>query len=109
MKVFIPFSPRSFEGIVRDTLAYLALQGVEYVEVIALVCEGEDGPTDDQVDDRVFVREDGACLDFIPPTIDDMVVVNGGPTQLGYAAARIQAGRHLNVQRDGVVELTEQY
>lgn len=99
--VYIPYSPRSFEGIVRDTLAYLG--DGDFVPV-ALVKEGEQGP-------------DGYChltvdrFGQVPGSRAqprDIAVVNGGPTELGFAAATLRVDRHLNVQPDGVTLLGAQ-
>lgn len=99
--VFVPFSPRSFDGIAADVI-----RAMPDAEVIALVIEGEvppDGMRHLLVSKTghfgLFAFEQGTTLS---------VVANGGPTPLGVGAVLLSQRlgcKLLNVQRDGVVEI----
>lgn len=95
-KIYIPYSPRSFENIRKDAENWLADQGHHDVQVVALVLIGEQPPSGVDV-----VRVDKTGKAEEPLVGPGWAVCNGGTTQLGYAAAQADCVP-LNVQSDGV-------
>jgi len=97
--VFVPYSPRSFAGIVGDVTRQWP-----NAEVIPLVLEGETPP--DGTGRSLEVDESGHFdLFAVPSGTAIMVVANGGPTPLGVAAVLLSLrlkGQLWNIQRDSV-------
>jgi len=96
--VFIPYSPRSFSGIVTDVTKQWP-----NAEVIPMVLEGEQSP--DGYGRSLSVDEAGYFELFLTPKgVGIVVVANGGPTPLGVAAVLLSqrvGGSLWNIQRDG--------
>lgn len=107
--VFIPYSPRSWEGLSAD-----AAREYPGAEMFALVLDGECPPPDIGVIRVTREGRPGAPVDATGAPIelsasgDRVVVANGGPTPLGVAAvllAQRMRAALVNLQRDVVVEL----
>jgi len=95
--VFVPYSPRSFSGIVAD-----ATRQWPNAEVIPLVLEGEQSPAGYG---RSLTVDEAGYFDLFatPKGVAIMVVANGGPTPLGVAAVLLSqrlGGSLWNIQRD---------
>ena len=99
--VFVPYSPRSFAGIVSDVRTLIG-----DCEVLALCLEGETPPDTYR---HVSVSRNGDAALFAHDPGDRLLVVaNGGPTPLGVAAVLLSQRFRcplINVQRDGIVRM----
>lgn len=99
--VFVPYSPRSFEGICADVVA-----AYPNAHITAMVIDGEQPPSD--VDVLIVSRSAHVGAVALPCGKPRVVVATGGPTPLGVAAVllaqRISAPL-IDVQRDGIKEL----
>lgn len=123
MNIYIPFSGRSFGGIMQDTLAWAAKKFPDQAHtVVPIVMEHEVGSTGlTGFRDIISVSpkgefelqstdEDGRPVNIMPATdSSSVVVVNGGMTPQTVAAVRLAQRlfcKAVNIQRDGVEIMT---